>query len=95
MHVSVQWHHIGKANELNGQPTVARSCPVALAVCEQLHLEIGQVVVYGSIFFLDKNWHERPVLARTPKAVFEWIQDYDDGKPVEPIEFDVRLEAAY
>lgn len=61
------------------------SCPVALAIQEQLpdrSVYVGRVSLQ---FCGDTNWQPMP------QEVRKWIAEYDMGMKVEPFEFEMNL----
>lgn len=77
MRISVTEDHIKK-----GRKREPRFCPVAIAVRERLKLSEYQVDVGNRIWIKDF-----PV--EIPHAVNRFVSDFDNGRPVEPFEFDL------
>jgi hypothetical protein len=95
MHVSVTQEHIDRAKlYMQQRQHKARYCPVALSVCDLYHLEPPRVCAYIHIR-LTVDGYIPLFKADTPLHVIEWMDAFDDGRPVSPIEFDCKLEYVY
>ena len=69
-----------------GQPKDTQSCPVALAV--RRAIKKPEVMVDDEV-----TWDEGFVAL--PARIRRWIQRFDLGKPVKPIEFTLRIRSDY
>ncbi len=101
MHVSVQQKHIDEARQYykreatsaSGLP-MARCCPIALAICDMLHVEPGYdtVCVYTHIHLMHVGYVE--FRADTPDRALRWMGNFDIDPYAshDPFEFDIKLE---
>lgn len=75
--IQVTQEHIRK-----GRPAIKRYCPVALALHDAGYLN-ARVGVFDVYITASRSLD----IVGTP--VYEWIRRFDEGKPVEPFEFDL------
>jgi hypothetical protein len=71
----------------NGSRFSPDLCPVALALTRAGLYHFG---VFGVLFLLESDL-STVTLLRLPKAVSDWIANFDADHPVSPITFDVEL----
>lgn len=84
MKVFVTQKHIG-----NGLKRDCIRCPAALAILEQCQVDKVEV---GGIFI--KYWKEGGPLSNSleiPSHLSQFIQNFDEGEPVAPIDFEIDL----
>ena len=75
-----------------GHPVEAASCPVALAIRERYPSVMvdGTEAGYGAYYgYSDERW------VTLPEDVRWFVREFDSGKPVEPISFEIEIPAMW
>lgn len=81
MKVKVSRHHIRK-----GLPSQTSHCPVALAIVGRKKYERILVGLHAVILCSE----EGEITYELPSKATEWIEAFDTGQPVQPIEFEMK-----
>lgn len=73
----------------NGVCGSSTNCPIAYALIEKSSVKLRSV---GSGFVEVVNKKNETFLYILPQKARQFIEDFDDGKEVEPFSFEMRLE---
>ena len=88
MKVSIQERHIRI-----GKQCAANSCPVALAIREKYGLGINDVTVCDDEVVV--HWSKEVAFYTTSPAANKFINEFDKGWQVEPIEIELTREGGW